>query len=132
MNAHSAGGLPDSVAAAARQAADILFHALSPARASQPESAELTALWYMTKMLNAVGDGLDFSSVPEAERPRAQWHEAALNASDIIGKALAIIADGISAGWLEERDALSVGLEPAGCGGTIEMIGPDHMETERT
>jgi hypothetical protein len=119
-----------------RQAADILFKALSPARTAGPESAELIALWYMTKMLNAVGDGLNFSSVPEAERPRAQWHEAALNASDIAGKALAIIADSMTpqqaAGWLEDRDAISVGLQAVGCGGTIELIGPDHMETERT
>jgi len=31
----------------------------------------------MVKMLSAVPGGLDFSSVPEADRHRAQWAEAA-------------------------------------------------------
>jgi hypothetical protein len=43
MNERPTSGLPDSVAAAARQAADILFKALSPARTARPESAELIA-----------------------------------------------------------------------------------------
>ena len=75
MNPRPAGnaGLPGHVAAAARQAAGDLFRALRPAMTAARPSPQVSALWQMAKMLSAVSGGLDFTSVPEAGRPRAQW-----------------------------------------------------------
>ena len=91
--------LPDEVAAAARQAADILFAALSPARARDPESPGLSALWDITKMLNALSGGLDgFRDVPDDGPHRSQWYETLLQAEGIANRALTQIAADLTPG----------------------------------
>jgi hypothetical protein len=64
-------GLPDSVAAAARKAADDLFQALRPAMTTASPSLQVSALWQTVKMLNAVSGGLDFGSSRNPDGPGA-------------------------------------------------------------
>ena len=68
MNERPTSGLPDSVAAAARQAADILFKALSPARTARPESAELIGC--MDTRRTCIGTALTCDPVPMQVHPR--------------------------------------------------------------
>jgi hypothetical protein len=136
MTMHPAGGLPGSVAAAARKAADDLYQALRPAMTTDRPSREVSALWWIVKMLNAVSGGLDFSSVPEAGRHRAQWAEAAGLASGITATALEIVATGMApeqaADWLTETDGSDVQQKATAYSGVLEMIPPDHEDTTRT
>ena len=88
-------------------------------------------------MLNALSGSLDgFRDVPDDGLPRSQWYEALLQAEGIVNRALTQIAvgqtPGQAAGWLEEKDAVGAGMETLGTGGTIELVGPDVMETDRT
>ncbi|HEV3380918.1 MAG TPA: hypothetical protein VG142_08065 [Trebonia sp.] len=128
-------GLPVSVAAAARKAADDLFQALSPAMATASPAPGVSALWDMVKMLSAVSGGLDFSDVPEAERHRAHWAEAASLASGISRKSLKIVAAGMTpqqaSAWLVENDGSGVWQKVTAYRGILEMIPPDHDETAR-
>lgn len=120
--------LSEPVAEAARQAAGILFRALSLARVRDPESPSLSALWDVTKILNALSGSLDgFRDVPQAELPQAQWYEALLQAEGLANRALTRIAAGLTpeqaARWLEEKDAVGTGMDTLGTGGTIELAG---------
>jgi hypothetical protein len=138
MNPHPADddpGLPGHVAAAARQAAEDLYQALRPAMATARPSPQVSALWQIVKMLNAVSGGLDLGSVPEAGRPRARWEETAYLASNIADKALTITADGMTpqqaAGYLLNNTS-DVQDTAAASGGVIELTPPDYPDTSRT
>ena len=138
MNQHPAGNadLPDNVASAGRQAAEDLFQALRPAMTTACPSPQVSALWQMAKLLSAVSGGLDFGSVPEVERTRAQWEEAAGLASGIADKALTVIAAGMTpqqaADWRFNIDTSDVLDIAAAFGGVIELIPPDYMDTDQT
>lgn len=131
-------GLPRHVADAALQAADILYQAMSPAKVADPDSPALSALWSAAKLLNSIAGGLlDLGDTAERDRNRAQWDEAAYNASTITTTALKAIADGMTpdqaADWTVNQDSYIVGAEPFAVGGTIHLVPPDiPVETERT
>jgi hypothetical protein len=137
MNSHPADGtgLPGHVAAAALQAAEDLYQALRPAMATARPSSQVSALWQIVKMLNAVSGGLDLGSVPEAGRPRARWEEAAYLASNIADTALTITAGEMTpqqaAGYLLNNTS-EVQDTAAASGGVIELTPPDYPDTSRT
>lgn len=106
------------------------------AMAVERSAPQITALWQMVKMLNAVSGGLDFTSVPEADRPRAQWDEVTALAAGIVDEALAIVGDGMSTEQasvrLMETDVSDVLGNAAAYAGAIELTPPDSQETDRT
>lgn len=128
--------LPDNIAAAVRQTADDLFQTLTPAMTTaSPATPQIIALWQMAKMLSAVSGGLDFSSVPETDLPRAQWEEAAELASAIANDALTIAATGMSPEQAGNRvletdvDMYDSDHTTAAYAGAIELTPPDWQET---
>lgn len=134
-------GLPRHVADAALQAADILYQAMSPAKIAYPGNPALSTLWSAAKLLNSIAGGiacdLDLGDTAERDRNRAQWDEAAYNASAITTTALKAIAAGMTpdqaADWTMHQDSYSVGAEPFAVGGTVHLMPPDiPVETGRT
>lgn len=134
-------GLPRHVADAALQAADILYRAMSPAKIADPGNPALSTLWSAAKLLNSIAGGiacdLDLGDTAECDRNRAQWDEAAYNASAITTTALKAIAAGMTpkqaSDWTMNQDSYSVGSEPFAAGGTIKLVPPDiPAETDRT
>jgi hypothetical protein len=133
-------GLPASTASAVRKITDDLFRALDdPMTADYPgELPAVRALWWITKMLNAITGSYDsFGDVPAADLPRAQWEEVLANAGDVAAIALNGIAAGNTpeqaAGWVaEHNDGESEAWQKATAyTGTLEMVPPDHGDTAR-
>jgi hypothetical protein len=137
MNPHPADGtdLPGHVAAAARQAAEDLYQALHPAMATARPSSQVSALWQIVKMLNAVSGRLDAGSVPEADRFRARWEEAAYLASNIADTALTITAGEMTPQQAADyllNNTSEVQDTASASGGAIELTPPDYPDTNRT
>jgi hypothetical protein len=79
-------GLPASTADAVRKITEDLFKALHDPMIydGTRELPAVRALWWITKMLNAITGSYDsFGDVPLADLPRAQWEEVLANAGDV-------------------------------------------------
>jgi hypothetical protein len=127
--------LPAGAAAAARQAAELLYAALRPAMTAGDPPAQVTAMWWTAKMLDTIGGGLDSHTVVESERLRERWEEAADLAASIVDEALTVAAVGLSPQQAAERlirnDASDVLGSATAYTGVIPLIPPDAEETER-
>jgi hypothetical protein len=133
-------GLPASTASAVRQITDDLFRALhDPMIADYPgELPAVRALWWITKMLNAITGSYDsFGDIPEADLPRAQWEEVLANTGDVAAIALNGIAAGKTpekaADWIAEHNygESEAWQKATAYSGTLEMVPPDHGDTTR-
>lgn len=133
-------GLPASTADAVRKITDDLFRALhDPMIADYPgELPAVRALWWITKMLNAITGSYDsFGDVPAADLPRAQWEEVLANAGDVAAIALNGLAAGKTpeqaADWISERNysESEAWQKATAYSGTLEIIPPDHGDTAR-
>jgi hypothetical protein len=127
--------LPDDIADAARHAADRLFEALRPVMGTAAPT-QITTLWQVVKLLNAVSGGLDSDSTPEADRLRERWEETAALAANITDQALSLAATGMTPQQAADRvikvDASDVMGTATAHGGVVELTPPDHMDTCRT
>jgi hypothetical protein len=133
-------GLPASTAAAVRKITDDLFQALhDPMIADYPgELPAVRALWWITKMLNAITGSYDsFGDIPAADLPPAQWEEVLANAGDVAAVALnGIAADKTpqqAADWVAGHNygESEAWLRATAYSCTVEMIPPDHGDTAR-
>jgi hypothetical protein len=133
-------GLPASTAEAVRNITEDLFRVLhDPMIDDSPGTLPaVRALWWITKMLNAITGSYDsFGDIPEADLSRAQWEEVLANAGDVAAIALNGLAAGKTpeeaASWIAERNYSDseAWYTATACSGTLEMIPPDHGETGR-
>lgn len=127
-------GLPASTASAVHKITGDLFRALDgPMTADYPgELPAVRALWWITKMLNAITGSYDsFGDIPAADLPRAQWEEVLANAGDVAAIALNGIAAGKTpeeaADWIADHNysESEAWHKATAYSGTLEMVPPD-------